>query len=102
MIRLIKATIDPSLFYQTCPMLLKKASTTNCRCFLIRVFLKYHCGFRKDFSAQHCLIKLLEQRKSTSQGLVFGALLTDLENGFNGLSHELLVAKLVVYTWQVM
>ena len=79
-------------------MLLKKASTTNCRCFLIRFFLKYQCRFRKGFSAQRCLIKLLEQwKKSTGQGLVFGALLTDLPNRFNCLSHELLVAKLSVY-----
>ena len=46
--------------------------------FFDKVFLKYHCGFRKGFSAQHCLIKLLEQwKKSTGQGLVFGALLID-------------------------
>ena len=97
-IGLTKATIDPSLFYQNCPMLLKKSSTTNCRCFLIRFFLKYQCGFRKGFSAQHCLINLLEQwKKSTGQGLVFGAFLTDLPDGFNCLSHELLVAKLSVY-----
>ena len=99
MIGLIKATwVYPSLFYQIYPMLLKKASTTNCRCFLIRFFLKYQCRFRKGFSAQRCLIKLLEQwKKSTGQGLVFGALLTDLPNRFNCLSHELLVAKLSVY-----
>ena len=34
--------------------------------FLIRFFLKYHCGFRKGFSAQHCLIKLLEQWKKST------------------------------------
>ena len=46
--------------------------------FFDKVFLKYHCGFRKGFSAQHCVIKLLEQwKKSTGQGLVFGALLID-------------------------
>ena len=66
--------------------------------FLIRFFLKYQCRFRKGFSAQRCLIKLLEQwKKSTGQGLVFGALLTDLPNRFNCLSNELLVAKLSVY-----
>ena len=52
----------------------------------------------KDFSAQHCLIKLLEQwKKSIDHGLVFGALLTDFSKTFNCLSHELLVAKLSAY-----
>ena len=43
--------------------------------FLDKVFSKYQCVFRKGFSAQQGLIKLLEQwKKSIDQGLVFGAL----------------------------
>ena len=46
-------------------------------------------------NALHCLINLLEKwRQSLDQGLVFGALLTDLSNAFDCLSHELLVVKL--------
>ena len=63
--------------------------------FFDTVFSKYQCGFRKGFSSQHCLITLLEQgKKSIDQGLVFGALFTDLSKAFDCLSHELLVAKL--------
>ena len=62
------------------------------------VLSKCRCGFRKGFSAQHCLIKLLEQwKKSIDQGLVFGALLTGLLKAFDCQSHELLVAKLSAY-----
>ena len=44
-----------------------------------KVLSKYQCVFRKGFSAQHCLIKLLEQwKKSIDQGLVFGTFLRDL------------------------
>ena len=77
---------------------MKSASITNCQCFFDKVPSKYQCGFRKGFSAQHCLIKLLEQwKKSADEGLVFGALLTDLSKAFKCLSHELLVAKLCAY-----
>ena len=41
------------------------------------ILSKQQCGFRKDFNAQHSLLKLLEKwRQSLDQGLVFGVLLT--------------------------
>ena len=59
---------------------------------------KYQCGFRKGYSAQHCLIIMLEKWKSTvHNGGHFGALLTDLSKAFDCLSHELLIAKLNAY-----
>ena len=59
---------------------------------------KYQCGFRKGYSAQHCLIIMLEKWKSTvDNGGRFGALLTDLSKAFDCLSHELLIAKLNAY-----
>ena len=66
--------------------------------FFDKVFSKYQYGFRKGFSAQHCLITLLEQgKKSTDQRLAFGALFTDLWKAFDCLSHELLFAKPSAY-----
>ena len=56
------------------------------------------CGFRKGFSAQHCLISLIEKwKKSVDNGGAFGALMTDLSKAFDCLSHELLIAKLEAY-----
>ena len=56
------------------------------------------CGFRKGFSAQHCLISLIEKwKKSINNGGAFGALMTDLSKAFDFLSHELLIAKLEAY-----
>ena len=56
------------------------------------------CGFRKGFSAQHCLISLIKKwKKSIDNGGAFGALITDLSKAFDCLSHELLIAKLEAY-----
>ena len=58
-------------------------------------FSKYQCGFRKGFSAQHCVVSMLEKWKSaTDNKTSFGTLLTELSKAFDCLSHELLIAKL--------
>ena len=77
---------------------MKNAFITNYRFLFDKVLSKYQWGFRKGFSAQHCLLRLLEQwKEGVDQGLVFGAFLTDLSKVFDYLSHELLVAKLSAY-----
>ena len=52
---------------------------------------KYQYGFRKGFSAQRCLLSMLEKLKSAFDNRkMFGALLTDLSEPFGCLSHDLL------------
>ena len=59
---------------------------------------KYQCGFRKGFSAQNCLLTMLEKWKSSlDRGKSFGLLLTDLSKASDCLSHELLIAKSNTY-----
>ena len=59
---------------------------------------KYQCGFRKGFSAQHCLMALLEKWKTcVDQKQICGALLTDLSKAFDCLPHDLIIAKLNAY-----
>ena len=61
-------------------------------------FSKYHCGFRKSFRAQHCLVSMLEKWKSaTDNGRSFEILLTGLPKAFDCLSHDLLIAQLNAY-----
>ena len=62
------------------------------------ILSKFQCGFRKGFSAQHCLLAMLEKWKlAVDNKRHFGALLTDLSKTFDCLRHDLLLAKLNVY-----
>ena len=66
--------------------------------FMDPLLLKYQCGFRRGFSAQNCLLAMLEKWKSSvDKGKAFGILPTDLSKAFDCLSHELIIVKLNAY-----
>ena len=61
-------------------------------------FSKFQCGFRKDYSAQHCLLAMIEKwQTAVDNGGVFAALLTDRSKAFNCIPHDLIIAKLSAY-----
>ena len=63
---------------------------------------KYQCGFRKGYNAQHCLLAMIEKwKKAVDNGNVFGALLTDLSKAFDCLPHDLIIAKLNSYDFNL-
>ena len=71
--------------------------------FFESVFAKYQCGFRKGFSAQQCLLAMLERQKRTvDKGKVFGVLLTDLFKPFDCLNCKNLMAKLGAYGFSLL
>ena len=58
----------------------------------------YLCGFRKGYSTQHALMRLIEKCKETlDKNGHAGALLVDLSKAFDCLDHDLLIAKLHAY-----
>ena len=75
------------------------------RCLYIQIYeylnkylSKWQCGFREGYSAQHCLLVMIEKRRQCLyNGAVSGALLTDLSKAFDCILHELLIAKLAAY-----
>ena len=56
------------------------------------------CGFRKGYSTQHALFNLLQNwQKCLDKSGVVGTLLMDLSKAYDCLPHDLLIAKLAAY-----
>ena len=54
------------------------------------IFSKFQSGFRKGFSAQHCLLLMIGKwKKAVDNNKVFGAILTDLSKAFDCVCHDL-------------
>ena len=59
---------------------------------------KYQCGFKKGYNTQHCYSAMIEKwKKAVVNGKVFGTLLVGLSRAFHCLPHDLEIAKLNSY-----
>ena len=56
------------------------------------------CGFRKRYSTQHALLRLIEKwRKCLDNSEIITAIQMDLSKAYDCISHDLLIAKLHAY-----
>ena len=56
------------------------------------------CGFRRNYSTQHILLRLIENcKKALDTKQTASALLMDLSKAFDCLNHDLMIAKLNAY-----
>lgn len=59
------------------------------------MFSKYQCGIHKGFSAQQCLVAMLEKwKQAVNKGKAFEAFATNLSKEFDCLGHKFPLAKL--------
>ena len=66
--------------------------------FIQNKFSKFLCGFRKGFSTQVPLTKLLQKwQQSLDRKEIIGTVLIDLSKAYDCIQHDLLLAKLEAY-----
>ena len=79
-------------------MILRKFCMIKYLPILLIFYLKINVVFRKGYNSQHCIVAMIEKwKKSLASKGTFGALLTDLSKAFNCMLHELMIAKLDAY-----
>ena len=75
---------------------------TKCLVILKIFFQNIYAVFCKDYSAQHCLLVMIQKsKKLVDYAVVFGTLLSDLSQAFNCILHELFIVKLEAYGFQM-
>ena len=67
-----------------------------------KILSKYQFGFRQGYISQQCLLVLIEKwKKGLDKGGKCGALMTDLSKAFDCLLHDLQIAKLHAYGFEI-
>ena len=93
-----KENYRPISLLTTFSKVFEKAIELQLSPFFEKKFSKYLCAYRKHFSSQHALFRLVEDWKSgLEKNKHIGAVLMDLSKAFDCLPKNLLLAKLHAY-----
>ena len=89
-----KGAPPPSDVPQKSPLVTKEISTDKLWGIL--------CGFREGYSTQLALIRMIEKwKKSLGKSGVVGSILMNLSKAYDCLPHDLLIAKLTAYGFDI-
>ena len=70
--------------------------------FFINKLSKYQCGFGKGFGTQFCVLVMIKKlREIRDNKRVFAAVFTNLSKAFDSILHELLIAELNAYGFDI-
>ena len=70
--------------------------------FTDKILSKFVSTYRKSYSSNHFLLKLIEEwKKSLDDKNIIGAVLMDLSKAFDWIPHDLLVVKLHAYVLSI-
>ena len=94
-----KENYRPLSLLTTFSKVFEKAIELQLSPFLEEKFSKFLCTYRKQFSSQHALFRLIEDRKTElERNKHYGAVHKDLSKAFDCLPINLLLAKLHAYS----
>ena len=69
--------------------------------YLDKYFSPFTSAYRKSYSTQQVLIRLLEEwREKLDKNFIVGAVLMDLSKAFDWIPHDLIIAKLAAYGFE--
>ena len=95
MIKRIRITTDLSVFCLIYQNYMKGVCINISNKYFESLLSQFQCGLKQGFSAQNCLLVMVEKIKKIRDNKgVFAAVLTDLSKAFDCIPHGLLIAKL--------
>ena len=93
-----KSNYRPISILSSISKIYERCIQTQLNEYFAKCLSKFQCGFRKGFSTQHCILVMIEKlRKIRDEKGVFAAVLTDLSKAFDCIPHQLRIAKLSAY-----
>ena len=91
-------TIGQSVFLNGFSKIYERFIHDSLSNFTDKLLSKFFLGYRKSYSSNHDILKLIEEwKKSLGNKIIIGAVLMDLSKAFDCIPHDLLAAKRHVY-----
>ena len=96
--RLNKKNYRPIIILSTISKIFERILKEQIMEYMYDILSPYVSAYRKNYSMQHVLFRLLEERrKALDDGNLVGAILMDLSKSLDCIPHNLLISKLQGY-----